>query len=304
MAKEWDKFQADYKKLQPRIKKYTQSEADKMFSRIKKSLANAWAGEDYFRESMAKARENGVTGKKYADFAKDKDFKDGLSTWAKSAEMHQDEVKLMNVHCDGANSTHKDMAGLLGVIEKDLKKRAKSSSSKKDIEKLRDTLDGETKAMKKVKETIGKLNPAQMFYGINFSKTVDKIMKEGADSQAKAKDDTELPQMLADRVLKGNLNKVAKLTKNIATLCVSAMGKAETDLKQAIGDLKSAGPQFKALKKITDTYEKVQKKYPALIKDSKDRKKILADLTLMAKAYQASERKLRGAATTIKMAAA
>lgn len=303
MAKEWDKFQAEYKKLQPKIKKYTSTEASKMHSRIKKSLVNAWEGEDYFRESMAKARENGVKSEKLADFMKDKDFKDGLTTWNKSVDMHQGEVRVMTEYCSEAASLHKQMAGLLENIDKDLKKRKGSSESKKDIETLQSTLTKDTAEIKKTTDAIGKLNAAEKMYAVNFKRTVDKIMKESAASQSGKKDATELPQLLVDRVLKKNTGAVVKLSKSIAALCDSAISKAGVDLKDALPDLKTAAGQIKSLKKISDNYQLVKKKFPGIIKDSKDGKKILETIKKFEALYTASERKLRGTTVTIKKAA-
>jgi len=93
-----------------------------MHSRIKISLGTAWEGEDHFRETMAKARENGVKSEKLADFKKENDFKDGLTTWNKTVNQHQGEVKIMVAYCAEAKTRHQQMAQLLANIDKDLKR--------------------------------------------------------------------------------------------------------------------------------------------------------------------------------------
>lgn len=302
MAKEWGKFQAEYKKLLPKIKKHPLGEATKMHSRIKKSLATAWEGEDYFRESMAKARENGVTSEKLADFMKDKDYKDGLTAWNKSVNIHHGEVKIMVEYCDEAKALHQQMALLLANIDKDLNKRKGSSGSKKDIESLQKTLTKETPEMKKTSEAIGKLNAAQKMYAANFKRTLDKIMKEDASKQAQSKDKTELPQLLVDRMLKKNSNAVSKLFKSINSLCDSAISKAAVNMKEAEPDLKTAAGHIKTLRKINDSYQKVKKKFPDMIKSSKDSKKILVTIKKFDEYCTSAERKLRGTSVTIRKA--
>lgn len=303
MAKEWDKFQAEYKTYEKAIKTYTAAEAAKLKKRVSIALSNAWEGEDFFRESLAKARENGVTSEKLADFQKDKDFKDGLGTWKKAAELHQEEVAAMTAFCDQAGAVHAKMARLLDAITKDLKKRAKSSESKKDIEALRDALTKQVAEIKKAADAIGTLSAAQKLYSANFKRAFDRILKESPDSQSKKKDANDLPQMLVDRNRKKYSNQVAALVKAISALCDSAMGKAATDLKGAVPDLKSAAAKLKDLKKVTDSYQAVKKKFPDAIEESKEKKAILEMIKKFDAAYTAAERKLRGTTVTIKKAA-
>lgn len=303
MAKEWDKFQAEYKKFQPGIKTYTPAEASKLKKRVSIALSNAWEGEDYFRESLAKARENGVSSEKLADFQKDKDFKDGLSAWKKASDLHKAEVDAMIAFCDAAGALHSNMARLLDSIDKDLKKRGKSSESKKDIEGLRDNLAKEVKEVGKASQYLGQLNPAQKLYSANFKKAFDRILKEKPDSHAGKKDATELPQLLVDRNRKRSAAQVAQLSKAISARCDSAIDKAAEDLKSAVTDLKAAAASIKDLKKINDSYQAVKKKFPDAIEESKDKKAILDLIKKFDSIYVASERKLRGTTVTIKKAA-
>ncbi|MEX0303940.1 MAG: hypothetical protein AB3N24_16095 [Leisingera sp.] len=304
MAKELEKFKAEHKKLAAGTKKFTTSEGEKLKKRVGISLGNAWEGEDYFRESLAKARKDGVESKKMADLQKNKHFKDGLTTWNKATDIHQEELNAMLGFCKDAQAHLTKIQKLLGDIDKDLKKRSKSSSSKKDIESLRDTLAKEAAEVKKAVQYEGKLNAAQKFYAANFNKTVDKILKESDASHDKKLDATELPQLLVDRNLKKYTTRVGALVKSINGHCVAAIEKAGKDLKAAAPDLKAAAAKFKDLKKINDQYQTAKKKFPGAINDSKDKKKLLATLKRFNDLTTAAERKIRGTTVTIKKAAA
>ncbi len=304
MAKELEKFKAEAKKLAAGTKKFTTAEGDKLKKRIGISLGNAWEGEDYFRESLAKARKDGVKSEKLADFQKNKHFKDGLVTWNKAVDIHQEEVGAMKGFCADARAHMAKQEALLKDIEKDLKKRGKSSASKKDIEALQGELEKEIAAVRKASEYEGKLNAAQKLYGANFQRTVDKILKEKADGHDKKKDATELPQLLVDRNLKKYTNQVGALVKAINTHCVTAIDKAGEDLKAAAPELKAAAAKYKDLKKINDQYQTARKKFPGAIEDSKDKKKLLATLKKFNDLTAAAERKIRGTTVTIKKAAA
>ncbi|WP_411352901.1 hypothetical protein PNH50_09335 [Leisingera aquaemixtae] len=304
MAKELEKFKAEHKKLAAGTQKFTAAEGEKIKKRIGISLGNAWEGEDYFRESLAKARADGVTSGKLADFQKNKHFKDGMTTWNKAVDIHQEEVSAMTAFCGEAKAHLAKMSKLAADIGKDLKKRSKTSDSKKDIEALQDALDKEMAGVKKASEYEGKLNAMQKLYAANFQKNVAKILKEKPDSHDKKKDATELPQLLVDRNLKKYTNQVGLLVKAINAHCGAAIDKAGQDLKAAVPDLKAAAAKFKDLKKINDQYQTVQKKFPRAIEDSKDKKKLLATLKKFNDLTAAAERKLRGTTVTIKKAAA
>jgi superfamily II DNA helicase RecQ len=304
MAKELEKFKAEHKKLAAGTKKFTTAEGDKLKKRIGISLGNAWEGEDYFRESLAKARADGVTSGKMADFQKNKHFKDGMTTWNKSVDIHQGEVDAMKGFCTEAKAHLVKMNKLASEIEKDLKKRSKTSDSKKDIEALQGALAKEIAGVKKASEYEGKLNAMQKLYAANFQKNVAKIMKETPDSHDKKKDATELPQLLVDRNLKKYTNQGGALVKASNAHCVAAIDKAGQDLKAAAPDLKAAAAKYKDLKKINDQYQTAKKKFPGAIEDSKDKKKLLATLKKFNDLTAAAERKVRGTTVTIKKAAA
>ncbi|UWQ80868.1 hypothetical protein K3725_07710 [Leisingera sp. S132] len=303
MAKELEKFKAEAKKLAAGTRKFTTAEGDKLKKRIGISLGNAWEGEDFFRESLAKARENGVKSEKLADFQKDKSFKDGLTTWNKAVDILQGDVDEMKAFCADATAHMAKQQNLLKDIEKDLKKRSKSSASKKDIETLQGELEKEIAAVRKASEYEGKLNAAQKLYAANFQKKVNAILKEKPDSHDKKKDATELPQILVDRNLKKFTNQAGALVKAINAHCSAAIDAAGEDLKAAAPELKAAAAKYKDLKKINDQYQQVKKKFPGAIEDSKDKKKLLETIKKLDNATDAMERKIRGTTVTIKKAA-
>ena len=73
MSKEWKKFQSEYKKQQPSIKKLPLSGATKLHAGLKKTLIKSWDQEDKIREALSKAQEDGIKSEKLADFMKNKE---------------------------------------------------------------------------------------------------------------------------------------------------------------------------------------------------------------------------------------
>jgi len=303
MAKEFEKFQAEHKKLLAALKKTTPEEAAKAHKRIGISLGNCWEGEDYLRESLAKMRKEGETSTKLGDLQKNKHFKDGLGTWNTAINMHQKEVDALMGLCGDAKGLQAKLDKLEADITKDLKKRSKSSESKKDIEALHETVQKQIADLKKAAAYEGKLNPAQKLYAKNFKRTLDKILKEDPDAQSKKLDATELPQLLVDRNLKKFKTQVEKLAKSVQTSCAAALDKSQTDLKAAAPDLKAAAADVKKMHAIVAKYQQVRKKFPGAIKDSKDSKKIAAQLDTFDKLLEVSARRVKGTTVTIKKAA-
>ena len=133
---------------------------------------------------------------------------------------------------------------------------------------------------------------------------VRTLKKTSASDAKSAKDNTELPQMLQDRNLNTNTNKIVGFKKTVDAKCDDALKAAEQDLKGAAAPLKDAAVAFKGMKTLVDAYVKIRedKKMSSLINDSKDKAKILKTLAAFDKVYADSERKLRGTSTTIKKA--
>lgn len=303
MSKEFEKFEKDYKKLQPKLKKYTNTEAGKISKRIKNASSTSGQGEINLIECCATARENGVTGNNLKDFMADKSFQEGLKLYDRAFGMFQEECKNAEKFCKEADDAYDDLARLYQAMEKDLKKRKDKSASKKDIEELKTKLEKAAPTLKAVSQFYGKMPPAYHPTAADFQKTVNNIIKKAPAEQAKQKADTVLPQQLHDRVINKNHNICVKAAKDASALVDAAMKKAETDLKAATPALKKASELVKLLKTHNDTYGKIKRDYADALKNSKDAAKIHKMIDVIAKAYAATERKVRGAVTTIRKAA-
>jgi len=148
MSKELTKFQATYKKLAPKVKVYTKKNAQDLSRQVKSAFQSAnFHGEEMIAEAMANARDNGVTGDKYADFIKDKGFQDAIKVFDKAVGLMDTPQKELKKFCAQAAQTADELAVLHTQIEKDLKKRKDKSDTKKDIEKLRDQINADWQAV-------------------------------------------------------------------------------------------------------------------------------------------------------------
>ena len=302
MAKEWDKFQAEYKKLKPGIDKHSTTEASAVFQRFKLASANRSQGEDYLGDSTVTARKNGVTGATLAEFMKDKTFSDAKKLLDKVVDEYATELKALDAFCDAATKLSGEVAVLNKAIEKDLKSRKDKSESKKDIEALLATTADDVKELNKAADYRTKPNPFQRGYVANYAKAIDKIVKEAPEEQERKKDATEMPQLFVDRNIKANTSKAIALNKAVADACNEAITAAGDDVKAALPFLKTAQTSLVALKEMNDKYVEAVKKFQAAIDDSKDKAKTEKMIDAIGKSFDAAARTFKGTSATIKKA--
>jgi hypothetical protein len=304
MSKEFAKFDAEYKKISAQYKALMGTLGADASKRLQLANANVTEGKANLRDSLVTARKNGVTGSSFADFAKDKSFQEGMQLLNRA--VNDLEARIKDIDDIGAKATTAVAAidTLARNIDKDLASRKDTSESKKEIEKLQQTLVNDRKALAPLaKLGTDKVKPYQRNYSKDLQQTVAAIVKEAPQAQAQAKRDTEAPQKLQDRVLNTSMNKCIGLNKEVGNLCESAMKKAGAGDKSGMqADLKKALEQRKALTAIVTEYQSVIKDYKAVVDDSKDKSKILAAVAKMAELDAAAERAVRGTMTTIKKA--
>jgi len=305
MSKELKKFQDRYKKIAPKLKACTKKTAEGYKKEIYQAFSDArFHGEAIITEALADARDNGITGNKFSDFAKDSGFKDALKLYDKTCAAIEKPQKNLEAFSAEASAVADELARLHIDIEKDLKKRRDKSDSKSDIEELRDQVAKDWKEVSAASKVIESVPKPQLEYVGNFQKTVEKLVKQAPAEAEKKRDDVMLPQMLVDRNRAKAKSGAAKALKDINALCEEAMKKAESSLKDAQPALKKAAEILKVLKKTRDQYDKAleHSAKSTVFKNSKDKPKIEADVAAIGAAYDKAERQVRGIATTIKKA--
>lgn len=304
LAKEWDKFQADYKKLKTTYKDVTKDEQSAAAQRFRLANANTSEGEANLRSAITKARRDGVTGNDFAAFVKNKDFKEAVQLLNVAAKELDEQIAGLDKLAATAGEAADKFATLHAAIEKDLKGRKDSSESKKDIIKLKETIEGDFQELKAIETNAPKpVLPIWRNYGSNFQKTVEKILKEDPDAAASQTDGNELPTKLVDRVLNSNLQKCRGAAKDIKALCDAAFDLAGNgDKAGALTNIKQAAERRKEVTPIVADYQKIARQYPQDIEISKDKKKIEAAIAEMVELDATTERTIRGLATTLQKA--
>ena len=304
MAKEWAKFESEYKKSSTQYSKITADQGNATSKRLTIACTATTEGENNLRDALVDARKAGVTANTFGEFSKDRGFQEAAKLLSKAANEVEERIK--DIHAFGAEASRAaaTMAALRNSIEKDLAKRKDSSESKKDIQALLDKVSTDEKNYAKLaKLPDERIKPYYKTYASNLTKTITKLIQEAPEAQAKAKRDMEAPEKLRDRVLNSWFQKCVAAHKQVVTASGDALGKAEKGDKSGVqAALKTAADARKTVKAIADDYADVVKNYKEDVDISKDKAKILAAVAKMAQMDQDAERRVRGVLTTIKKA--
>jgi len=297
MSKEWDDILKAHKKLQPQIKKFDSSIAEKKIKQIKVALETAWDAEDAFAAALKIAREAGLKGKKPADFIADKGFKATLGKLKKEAEQHAKEVKILDSFSKQATPTFKELTKLLVKVKKNINKKDKEQV------KVQTALTADHEKVKCSAHSKGKLTPAETFYGARLDRVVDRVINKSKDA-GKSGPAGDAAKLIELKELAKNSKATDKMAAQIEKLCVSAMKKAQTDNKAATQYLKKASKLLDRQKEFNTTYLKVKKKNADLIKKSKDKFKILKGIAAILSSHKESADRYSAANEEVKELAA
>ncbi|WP_109464682.1 hypothetical protein [Albibacillus kandeliae] len=271
MSKVWEKFQTDFKKMQPKLKAIKVSEGEKLRKQILTDLKKAWDLEDALREAVEAAKTNGVTGSKLADFMKDGDFSKAMTAWKKALADHKGSIaKLKEFHAK-ARDQYDELKHDCDAVIKDVKKAKQPPANKKEIDTTIKSAEKELSELEKALSVYGKLKAPELFYGAQEDRTAEVILKKEAK---KSGGGGELPKVLDDKVSKKNLKLAENIDNKIAELCKSAEDQAKTDPRKSKAAMKLAEKELAKLKKLHDSYAEAAKKQAKEIAAAPNKKEL------------------------------
>lgn len=296
MSKEWDKAVAMHKKLQPRIKKVQKVQVEKMKKQVKAALAQAWKTEEAFEDALEEAQGNGISGKKLPAYMKDKGFKDALTVWKKSFEKHQTESQAMVAHCDSARKLYKELFAVQNSVKKELKVAASGADKK-----FADTLKSDVSSVKNNADVMGKMTAPELFYSINFTRSVDRFLKGANGSSKPVPGDAS--KLLDPKERKKTVDYAAGLASEMSELCEAALEKAPEGAKAAVPDLKKSAALLKELEALNKQVQAAKKTSSAEIDKAKDKGKIKQMFNAMIKLCKSAADKQAKTIAAVKKAA-
>ena len=295
MASAWDKIEAEFKKLQPQIKKLDAKQADKLLKLTKLSLQNAWDEEEKFIEALEAAQMSGSKGKKPGDFMGDPGFKKTHQALTKSAATHAAAVKALQAQCDTAKALNKVLVRLLGDIKKE---KPKGNKARETFQKDVMQIEASSKA---IAVLTGKLTMPELFYGPRIAMVIDKIINK---SKKAAGPSGDAEKLIEAKELTKNLKRAMGLMKDVDKLCKGALKKAKSDPDAAEPFLQKAGDLLDEVEAIDKAYQKVLKKNAKLIKAAKEKSGIERAIKGISKAHDVAAKTLAAVEKALKKLAA
>jgi ATP-dependent Lon protease len=291
MQKDWEAFQADFRKQKAKFKPVKASDAEKLRKALIDALKQAWDAEDTLCETIAAAAKAGIKGAKPEDFQKDKGFARALDAWKKQSAVHKTQLKALEAYCKNADKLYLDWKKRHDAIEKSVKKSKEAPAAKKEITA---TIKESATALEDVKtaaEVFSKLKVAEVFYAANEKRTIETLLKKEAKKAAPK----EMPKILEPAEGKKNQKVATTMLKKVKDLCKSAQDLAAEAPKKALGDLKKAQKQFEALADIHNGYQAAEKKQKKEIAASEAKADILRVIKAVQQAHKEAQTHLKQA---------
>jgi hypothetical protein len=272
MADSWAKLLADLKKATTEAKKYSLSEANKLFNVLNVRDKLLEAHEKAFSKAAIAAYERGMKSTTLAEFLKDHDVAEAKKNLDTDRRLLVGEIEDLDNYCLACDKTGDMLDKLMDVAAKALKAAAKDKSPDKILaEKMRDALVVKLKDINEAAAMRFRVEKYLTSFNGQYDKFVAHLL-ETALKNADDKKDDELPQPLVDKKLTAAHNLAdAELTK-----IKDAVKDAEDakDPKAAALAMKQAQTALAGLSVLSKKYEKVKTDFKKQIVASKDRKDI------------------------------
>lgn len=309
MAKKpWEKpnddLEAKVKKISGEFKKLcTPMNANDVKAAMKKNRKAAYDKEDKFADTIPAAIKKGITGKKWKDFEKDKDFKAAMNTWENSLTFQQDLVRSLETISDKSKKHFQDLKRALGDFESDVKKTGEKIKTNKALKKTFDDAKSLLDDVEEAMGAFGKLSAKEAFFGANIKKSKDVVVTNAL----KAGGGDELPDILLEHPKRQQTdNKAKRLVRNVhkhlanaRTLCAkdkflvippagTAKTALESDVKNAKVSLKNASDYLKQIQSLNTELQNAKKKQAKLIAAHNEKGKMLSLIDDVANSHKAT----------------
>lgn len=272
MADSWAKLLADLEKATAEAKKYSLSEATKLFNVLLVRDKLLETHEKAFSKAAIAAYERGMKSTTLVEFLKDHDVAEAKKNLDTDRRLLVGELDTLEVYCKSCDKTGDMLDKLMDVAAKAFKAAAKDKSADKiAAEKLRDALVVKLKDINEAAAMRFRVEKYLTAFNGQYDKFIAHLL-ETALKKADEKKDDELPQPLVDKKLTAAHNLAdAELTK-----IKEAVKDAQDtkDPKAASLAMKHAQIAHAGLAVLSKKYEKVKTDFKKQITASKDRKDI------------------------------
>lgn len=298
MAKEWDDFQKNFKKIQQSTKSLKPSEGEKLKKQLIADLNKAWDEETLVRKAIKKAQQNGAKADKLSSLLKDPDFSNAYKSWVKATTAHKDQVKSLKSYSDAAKKHYDDLNKQYGAVAKSVKQSKEPEAAKKNIKATMKDAQDHMKMLEQINAIYGTLKMPELFYASKEEKTMEVIIKKEAGKGAPA----ALPKILEDAGRKKGEKNAKALHKSAMNAFEEAIKDSKINVDFARTDMDKGEAMLVSLSKLNDDFQSAQKKQLKEI-DKSPNKKDIEDTIKSINAFKLEVEKIKKKATAAVKAA-
>ena len=290
MADDWAKLEADYKKLEPQIRKSTHAQATKLWQALVARDKLLDTHEKMLSKAALAAYEKGVKGKTIGEFLKDKAFGDAKKLLDTDRRLLVNELYELKLYCEGCAELAKPMDKLSEKMAKVIKAAKDDGPSGAKAKKMRDELAASLKDVNEAAALRFKPDKYMTSFNQQYDKLLDHLLAEALKKAADKPDDDELPQPLTEKKLKDALQQCKDMHEAVEYSLNDALGLKSQGPKVTAAPVKKAATTLTDLKKLAMRYEGLRLKFKKEIAGSKEKADIESMTNDMFSAFQLAEK--------------
>ena len=293
MADDWVKLEANYKKLEPQIKKSTLAQANKLWGLLQTRDKMLETHEKTLAKAAIAAFDKGVKGKTVTEFMKDKGFGEAKKLLDTDRRLLVNELYELKLFCEGCFDLAKLMDNLSSQMAKAMKASKDKSPARTKVEKLSEALVNQLKDTNEAAAM--RFRPDKYLTSFNgqYDKLIVHLLEQALKTGAENKEDDELPQPLTDKKLKEAVQQCKDLHEAVEENANDALGLKSQGSKATAGPMKKAATALSDLKKLALRYDGLRSKFKKEIAASKEKSEIEAKASDMATEFAAAEKSFK-----------
>lgn len=273
MAEDWGKWQKEWDKLEPKAKRLSKAQSDKLMAAVKARDKLIETHEKAFGKAVLIAWEKGVKGKTLAEFLKSKEVaevKKLLDTDRRELALEITEVQ---VYCKDCDALAKPIDKLTDAMGKAIKSTKEKSPEREKAKLLFKAIQDKLKDIHEASQLHFKIDNFLTAFNAQYDKWLAHLLAE-ALKKTKDKEDDDLPAPLEEKKLKLALQEAKDLNDAVQVPMAEAMSDAKGDAKAQAVLVKTAAKALSDFKALNARHKGYLSKFKKEISVAKERKEI------------------------------
>lgn len=299
MAEDWGKWQKEWDKFEPKAKRLSLAQGERLMATVTARDKLLDAHEKTFAAAVLKAWEKGVNGKALDEFLKDKSVSDAKKLLDTDRRLLVNELFEVKVYSDECDQLAKPIDKLTDAMGKAIKSTKEKSPEREKAKKLFAEIQDKLKDLHEASHLHYKLDKFLLAFNQQYDKWLAHLLAETL-KKTKEKEDDDLPAPLEGKALKLAREKARDLRDAVEVPMAEAISDAKDDPKKVAALVKQAQKALSELKALRARHEGFLTKFKKEIALSKDKKEIGEAVNAIDTLFRDAEKAFKAYAAKIK----